>query len=139
MEAYKFIFEGKDYELTGENCLYLLNDEDKPVTGLEITHILELLNQQAEVLFEKVYYDQPCQSCLAGKKEKVKYFDFLEYRFFVFTKKGNYVVSSISKDYEDTTFNKLLKRGSVDNSYIASIIVCASCGEYAIEVEQCDI
>lgn len=139
MGIYKFTYNNREYELGEDNCSYVINDGEHPVSGLERPDVLELLNQAEAVEFGIEYYDQPCQSCLAGKKEKEKYFKFLEYHFFVFTKKGRYVISSISKEYADTSFNKLLKQGAVDNSYVVSIAVCVECGDYSIEIEQCDV
>jgi hypothetical protein len=136
---YKFVYNNKEYELGEDNCSYVINDEEHPVIGIERSDILELLGQQETVDFGIEYYDHPCQNCLAGKKEKDKFFKFLEYHFFVFTKKDKYVISSISKEYKDSSFSKLLKQGAVDNSYITSVIVCSECGDYAIEIDQCNV
>lgn len=139
MTSYRFTYGNKEYELGEENCSYILNDEEHPVEGIGKPEVLELLNQAGTAGFELEYYDQPCQSCLAGKKEKDKYFKFLEYHFFIFTKQGKYVISTISKEYGNTSFNKLLKKGAVDNSYVVSVAACVECGDYSIEIEQCDI
>jgi len=139
VKEYNFIYNGREYELGESNCNYVINDEEHPVTGIEKSDIIELLSQQEIVGFDIEYYDQPCQKCLAGKKEKDKYFKFLEYHFFIFTKKGSYVISSISTEYENTSFTKLLKQGVIDNSYIVSIAICVECGDYSIEIEQCDV
>jgi len=139
MKSFKFTYGDKQYELTDNNCSYILNDEEQPVEGIELAKILEMLEQHEDVYFDVEYYDEPCQNCLAGKGSKNKHFKFLEYHFYIFSKKGRYVVSSISKDYADTSFNKLLKQRLVDNSYIASLIVCVECGEYSIEIEQCEV
>jgi hypothetical protein len=139
MVKYSFVYNDKEYELREDNCSYMLNDEEHPVSGIEKLDILELMNQAGEISFELEYYDQPCGSCLSGSKDKEKFFRFLEYHFFIFTKNGNYIISNISREYEDTSFNKLLKKGLVDNSYVVSIAVCMDCGEYSIEIEQCDI
>jgi hypothetical protein len=139
MKSYKFTYNNKEYELGENNCSDIMNDEEKPITGIERETILELLSQQEVVDFDIEYYDQSCQNCLFGEKEKSKYFKFLEYHFFIYSKKGKYIVSSISKDYEDTTYSKLLKQGIVDNSYIVSVIVCVECGDYSIEIEQCEV
>ncbi|MFT9493561.1 DUF3785 family protein [Anaerosolibacter sp.] len=139
MESYRFIFDGKEYELGIDPNGELINDEEHPVSGIEISDVLALLNQGKEVQFDIAHYDQPCPNCLAGKAEKEKYFKFLEYHFYIYTKNGQYVTSNISKDTEDISFNKLLKKGKVDNSYIVSVVVCVSCGDYSIEIEQCDI
>lgn len=139
MERYRFTHQGKTYELAEDQCAYLLNDEEKPVKGIDISYILELLNQHEEVDFEAAYYDQPCEKCQAGKAEKARYFPFLEYHFFIYTKNAAYVVSSISKEYEHTSFNQLAKEGKVDHSYIVSVVVCSHCGDYSIEINQCEV
>jgi hypothetical protein len=139
MGEYKFAYNSKEYELGPDNCSYIINDEGHPVTGIEQSDIIELLSQQETVDFDIEYYDHPCQNCLAGKKEKEKYFKFLEYHFFIYTKKGRYVTSSISKEYENASYSNLLKQNLVDNSYVVSVAVCFECGDYSIEIEQCDV
>ncbi|MEW8956935.1 DUF3785 family protein, partial [Clostridium sp.] len=83
--------------------------------------------------------DNPCPQCLTGVKEKEKFFRFLEYHFYIFTKDSNYIISDISENYEGKSFNKLLKEKEVDNSYIATITVCRSCGVYDITIEELSI
>lgn len=139
MKEFKFVYDNKEYELREVNCSCLINDEEQPVMGIEKSNIIELLSQQEICDFDIEYYDEPCRNCLSGEKEKSKYFKFLEYHFYIYTKKGSYVISSISKEYQDTSYNKLFKKGIVDNSYIISIIVCVNCGDYSIEIEQCDV
>jgi hypothetical protein len=139
MSSYKFNFGEKEYELSDNNFDYMLNDEEQPVSGFEREDVLMLLSQYDKVNFDVEYYDRPCEACLAGKAEKVKVFKFLEYHFYIFTKKGNYIISSISKEYENTTFTHLLNSGKIDNSYIVSVMVCESCGHYSIEIEQCEM
>jgi hypothetical protein len=139
MEQYKFSFNDKVYELREDNCDYILNDEEKPVSGIELSDILGILNQADEIQFDTEYYDQPCENCDSGKQGKSKVFKFLEYYFYIFTRGGKYVISSISKEYGDTSFNKLLSQKSVDNSYAVIIAVCIDCGNYSIEIEQCEI
>ena len=139
MDNYKFTFKDKTYELSKENCLYLMNDEENEVKGIDASEIIELISQWPEVSFDLAYYDEPCEKCLNGKKEKLKAFNFLEYHFSIFTKKNQYVISNISKEYENTTFTQLLKSGNIDNSYVVMIMVCEQCGAYAIEIEQCDM
>lgn len=136
---YKFNFKEKDYELTTENCEYFLNDEESEVKGIDLGKILELLSQCENVDFSQEYYDVPCESCKTGTEEKAKQFDFLEYHFYIFTKDGNYVSSSISKDYEANSYGKLVRLGKFNNSYIVSVIVCKYCGSYSIEIEQCEM
>lgn len=136
---YKFTYEDTLYELNENNFADFVNDEEKPVKGITRDHILNLLNEHEDIYFELAYFDQACQKCFAGREEKAKYFKFLEYYFYIFTKNGEYVISSISKEYENTSFNKLLKEKKVDDSYIVSILVCTNCKEYSIVIEQCEI
>jgi len=139
MEKYQFIFNDKNYELTLENLEAFINDEESPVQGINASNILELLNENSEVSFDAEYYEESCENCKTGVAEKAKYFEFLEFHFYIFTKDGNYVMSTLSKAYEDTSYNRLLKQGKVDKSYIASVIVCKHCSDYSIEIEQCEI
>lgn len=139
MLEYKFSYGDKEYELGENNCDYFIIDEENPITGINREDILTLLTQIEEADFDTEYYDQPCHSCFYGKEEKARVFKFLEYHFYVFTKSNKYVISTISKEYMGTSFNKLLKRGIVDNSYIVSIMVCSNCGDYSIEIEECEV
>lgn len=137
MSLYKFNYEEKEYLLTTENCSDIINDEEKPVKGIKEKHILEILNSANDVDFEIQYYQEACPKCLSGVKEKQKFFGFLEYHFYIFTKKGEYVISDICKEYEGLSFNKLSRLNKVDDSYIVSIIVCENCQDYIIQIENC--
>lgn len=137
MSSYKFNYEEKEYLLTTESCSDIINDEEKPVKGIKEKHILEILNSANSVDFDIQYYQEACPKCLAGVKEKQKFFGFLEYHFYIFTKKGEYVISNICKEYEGLSFNKLSRANKVDDSYIVSIIVCENCEDYIIQIENC--
>lgn len=139
MKYYKFQFNNKTYELKEDNLDYFANDEVQPVEGIDRDLIFALLSEADEVNFDIEYYDNPCENCYAGKKEKAKFFKFLEYHFFIFTKKGEYIVSNISNEFKNTTASQLFKLGKADNSFIVSIAVCENCGNYSIEIDQCDI
>lgn len=139
MEVYKFTFNDKTYELGEENFNGFINDEEKPVEGIDEKMILELIGQAEEVSFDTEYYDERCENCNSETQGRKKNFRFLEYHFYVFTLGGKYVISSISKEYEGLSFNKLLKQKRADNSYIVSIIVCTECGSYTIEIQQCEV
>lgn len=139
MAEYTFNYMDKSYSLGERNFTGLVNDVERPVKGFDEKEVIELLNNYPEVDFEKAYYEEPCEECKAGVKEKEKYFSFLEFHFYIFTKDENYIVSDISKEYENTSFNRLLREGKVDDSYIVSVIVCEGCGSYSIELEQCPV
>lgn len=134
---YKFNYENEEYIIDQTNCTELINDEEKPVKGVDIDTILNLINQCDDVDFDMEYYQEACIECLAGVKEKQKFFGFLEYHFYIFTKNGEYVISDIDKSYEGLSFNKLNKQGRVDDSYIVSIIICEKCKKFIIQIENC--
>ena len=98
-----------------------------------------MLIEAYDVDFDIEYYQEACPECLAGVKEKQKFFGFLEYHFYILTKKGEYVISDISKEYKGLSFNKLSRQGKVDDSYIVSIIICEKCQDYIIQIENCVI
>ena len=139
MSEYKFTYEDTEYILNANNCSELINDEEKPVKGITVDSILNMLNEADDVDFDIEYYQEACPECLAGVKEKQKFFGFLEYRFYILTKKGEYVISDISKEYKGLSFNKLSRQGKVDDSYIVSIIICEKCQDYIIQIENCVI
>jgi len=139
MANYKFMFNDKTFELKDDKCSDLFNDETSPVAGISVQGIIELLSGHNEVNFEIEYYGAPCEKCLDGKERKEKIFKFLRYYFYIFTKHGEYVISDISQEYSDTSFNKLSKKKLVDDSYVVSVIVCPNCGDYCIEIEQCEV
>ncbi|WP_296647521.1 DUF3785 family protein [Romboutsia sp. 13368] len=137
MTEYKFTYEDIEYILNEKNCSELINDEEKPVKGITVENILNMLKESESADFDIEYYQEACPECLAGVKEKQKFFGFLEYHFYIFTKKGEYVISDISKEYEGLSFNKLSRQGKVDDSYIVSIIICEKCQDYIIQIENC--
>ena len=139
MREYKFTYEDIEYILNEKNCSELINDEEKPVKGITVENILSMLKESESTDFDIEYYQEACPECLAGVKEKQKFFGFLEYHFYIFTKKGEYVISDISKEYEGLSFNKLSRQGKVDDSYIVSIIICEKCQDYIIQIENCVI
>jgi hypothetical protein len=133
---YKFKFNDKEYTLSQGNCDGLFNDENNEVKGISLDLILEALNDgKEEVDFSKQYYASKC-SC-EEQEPLNKSYAYLEYHFYIFTKNKQYVINNLSPEYETTSFNKLNNLGKVDNSYIASIIVCPNCGTYTIEIEEC--
>ena len=80
-----------------------------------------------------------CENCNTGVEEKKKFFDFLGYSFYIYTKDNNYVISNIEPEYEGLTFDRLYRLGKVDNSYLVTINVCKHCGEYSIEIEEFEL
>ncbi|MFA6940285.1 MAG: DUF3785 family protein [Clostridiaceae bacterium] len=135
MNSFEFCFNDKEYTLSEENLEYFQNDEENPVTGIDADIIISLLNERNDAEFTTEYYDLPCSICKNGKENKSKYYDYLEYHFYIFTKESKYVISSISKEYEGNSLDNMLKSRLVDNSCLVSITVCKNCGSYSIGLE----
>lgn len=132
--SFKFSFNDKEYTLSEENLEYFQNDEEIPVDGIDDDTIISLLNEKNDIKFTTEYYDLPCDVCKNGKGSKNKFFDYLEYHFYIYTKGAKYVISSISKGYEENSLDDMLKSGVVDNSYLVSIAVCKNCSSYSIDM-----
>lgn len=137
--SYKLNFEGKEYNLNQEKLVGFFNDEEKEITGIDENKILEMLNNSTEVDFERTYYKEVCENCLAGKEENKKVFDYLEYYFYIYGKNGVYVSSNISNEYDGLSFTRLERQKIVDTNYIVTIIVCAHCGDFTIEIEEFEL
>lgn len=139
MQDYKFNFGCKEYLLSEENLDYFFNDEEKPIEDFDYDKVISILNESDKVDFDIAYYSKPCDNCLEENAEKKKAYEFLEFHFYVFTKENKYIISSISKEYEENSFSRLKRLGKVDDSYIVSIILCKECGMYTIEVEELEM
>ena len=136
---YKFKFDEKEYILNKENLYCFFNDEENPINDVDEEKIIEILNNSDKVDFSKAYFNLACENCKTGVEEKKKFFDFLGYNFYIFTKNGEFVISNIDTDYEGLTFDRLYNLGKVDNSYLVTINVCRHCGEYSIEIEEFEL
>lgn len=137
MNEFKFLNGENEYVLSKENLTYIDNEE---VLGFELKDVINNLKQGGEkVYFDYEYFTDKCDECGAGKKVDDKHYRFLEYHFYIFTKEGKYIISNISTDFQNTSFDSLLKNGKIDNSYIVSVMVCEDCKTYNIAIEQCDM
>lgn len=136
---YKFSFDGKQYKLGEDNLEYFVNDENEELNGIDVGKILELISNSDAVDFQNAYYESCCSNCKAGKEEKKKAFDFLEYYFYAYGKNNNFITSSIDSEYDKKSFTRLSREGVVDKSYLVTIMVCKHCGTYAIEVEEFEV
>ena len=137
MLEFKFLHGDDEFVLGEDNLTYIDNEE---VENFDLEEIVELLNETSEeVDFDYEYFADKCEECGGGKTLDKKHYGFLEYHFYVFTKAGNYVMSNISKDFENTSYTKLVKERKIDNSYIVSILLCEDCKTYNIAIEQCDM
>ena len=134
---YKFVYDGKEYILTEENCEGIFFDEENEVTGLSLDTILSALNEGEEVTFSNEYYAGIC-SC-ETQEQINKSYRYLEYHFYVYTKNKEYVLNTLGEEYKSTSFNRLFSLGEIDDSYIVNVTVCPNCGTYSIEVDQCEV
>ena len=133
---YTFNFDNKNFILSNNNCEGLFFG-DEELCGVNIDLILDTLNNSDKVNFSKEYYTGKCE---CGKQEQLnKSYCYLEFHFYIYTKDGNYVINTLCKEYENTSYNKLSSIGKVDNSYIVNVTVCPCCGTFSIEIDQCDV
>lgn len=87
-----------------------LNDEENPIKNINLDKVLEIMANSDEVDFAKEYFDMPCGECKEGVSEKKKFFAFLGYNFYIYTKNGEFVISSIDKEYEGLSFRGYKKQ-----------------------------
>ena len=136
---YKFTFDEKEYVLNEEKLDYFFNDEENPIKDMDERKIIDILNSSDAVDFSKAYFNLPCEVCEEGVSEKKKFFDFIGYNFYIYTKNNEYVVSTLDKEYEGLSYNRLERSGKINNSYIVTINVCRHCGSYSIEIEEFEV
>ena len=136
---FKFKYNEKEYILNEQNLEYFVNDEVNPIMDDNEEKIIEILNNSDKVDFSKAYFDLPCENCKTGLEEKKKFFDFLGFNFYIYAKDRKYVVSTLDREYEGMSFNRLQKSGKVNESYIVIINVCKHCGSYSIEIEEFEV
>ena len=136
---FKFKYIEKEYILNEQNLEYFVNDEVNPIMDVNEEKIIEILNNSDKVDFSKAYFDLPCENCKTGLEEKKKFFDFLGFNFYIYAKDRKYVVSTLDREYEGMSFNRLQKSGKVNESYIVIINVCKHCGSYSIEIEEFEV
>ena len=136
---FKFKYNEKEYILNEQNLEYFVNDEVNPIMDVNEEKIIEILNNSDKVDFSKAYFDLPCENCKTGLEEKKKFFDFLGFNFYIYAIDRKYVVSTLDREYEGMSFNRLQKSGKVNESYIVIINVCKHCGSYSIEIEEFEV
>ena len=122
--------------LENEKLEGFFNDENNPIKDINEETIINMIKDRN---VEKAYYSLTCESCGGEKVENERAYKFLEYHFYIYTKDGKYITNSLAVEEEGKSFNRLQREGLVDNSYIVSIIVCAGCGAFNIEIEEFEI
>jgi len=134
--SYNFKFEDKNFTLSQENCEGIFF-EDNEIKGISLENILSTLNDSDSVDFSKEYYTGKCE---CNKQECInKSYCYLEYHFYIYTKNSEYIINTLCKEYENTSFNKLFSKGEIDDSYIVEVTVCPCCATYSIDISQCEV
>lgn len=134
----KVCVDNKEYLLDKEHFGGILNDEENPINNIDEEFILNILEKR-NLDFEKAYYSAPCTKCESGGKNKLRAYPFYEYHFYLYTKDRNVVWNSFKVEEEGYSFTRMEREGKADDSYIVSVIICAECGDYEIEVEQFEV
>ena len=127
--------DGKNYDLSEEHCLALLDDEEKPLKSLKLNQLLEWMAASDRLYFEKVYYDVACDQCGGNRSKTSKYYQYLEAHFYLFAKDGQVVKTSLDQDYKEQSLLKLMKEKLVDDSYLVSVNICPACGTFSVDLE----
>ena len=63
MSEYKFTYEDTEYILNANNCSELINDEEKPVKGINVDSILNMLNEADDVDLFSYILKVICRVC----------------------------------------------------------------------------
>ncbi|NDL66556.1 DUF3785 family protein [Anaerotalea alkaliphila] len=130
--------EGKEYVLEEAGCYAFEIGEGLEVEGLDFERVSGFMEEGGVLEFEPAYYDSWCENCEHGKGGKAKSYRFLAFDFYIFTKEGRIVASSLDKDYQEHGVLAMEKKGMVDGSLLVEVVLCPNCGEYSIEVLPCD-
>lgn len=137
MTTIDFNHYGKKYTLCEEKCSAFINDEETPIEGFGIEEVLSVLKPET-LDFDIEYFESACEECIGENTTKLKAYPFLEFHFYAFAKDKNYVISSLSKDYEPLSYETMERQGTVNGMYLVSIILCESCGSFSVEIEIVD-
>ncbi|WP_294352974.1 DUF3785 family protein [uncultured Clostridium sp.] len=134
----KVLINDKEYILDNNSFGGFLNDEENPIKDIDEKEILKILEGK-ELDFEKAYYSSPCVECKSELNNNLKAYPFYEYHFYLYTKDNKIVWDSFKVEEEKISFTKMKRAGKADNSYIVSLIICAGCGTFEIEIEELEV
>lgn len=137
MKNFNFSYKDVEFILSEDKLAFIENEE---VEEFDLEKVLDIFIEGKDKLdFDYEYYIDKCEECGGGTAVDKRHYRFIECHFYVFTKENKYVISNISKEFEDTSYSKLIRENKIDNSYIVSVIICEECKSFSIEVEQCDM
>ncbi len=136
-----YLLKSDPYEwlLSEEKCQGIFNDEILPINELTFTTVMSWMKNLDSADFELEYYEDDCEVCPTKARGKKRLVPYLEGHFYVFTKLGNVVTTSIEPSFEMGSYDALILKGEVDQSYIMSVIVCPDCGSFQLSLEQVDM
>lgn len=117
----------------------VFNDDLMPINAIDHGIVSNWLVHMPNDGFELEYFEDDCEVCPPKPRGKKKLVPYLEGHFYVFTKKGEPVITSIDPSFVQGSYDELLALGKVDQSYILSVIVCPVCGSYQFSLEQVDM
>lgn len=137
--AYTLKHGEKDYTLDQEHCDGIFNDDLMPIKNFSYEVVNQWLNHMPNDNFDIEYYEDDCAVCPPKPRGKKKLVPYLEGHFYVFTKSGEVVITSIDPTFVQGSFEEMSLRGTVDQSYILSIIICPICGAYEFSLEQVEM
>lgn len=137
--ALTLVLEEKTHVLEPSACHGFYNDEIKAVEEITVESILEMAKYLPMEAFEREYYKDDCGGCEPIERGRKQLLPYWEGHFFLFTKEQKPVMSNICPEYKETSFNQLIKKGLVDDSYVVSLIVCPACSVYQIQIDQVDM
>lgn len=137
--TYKLVTEQGEWLLDAAHCQALFNDEIEPIAPFTYDMVMSWMAHLPSDAFEIEYYEDDCEICPPKPRGKKKLVPYLEAHFYVFTKGGSVVATSIEPSFVQGSFETMQLKGDVDQSYILSVILCPACGSYQLSLEQVDM
>lgn len=136
-----YLLKSDPYEwlLNEDKCQGIFNDEIMPISALTFSAVMTWMKNLDSADFELEYYEDDCEVCPPKARGKKRLVPYLEGHFYVFTKQGSVVTTSIEPSFEMGSYDALILKGEVDQSYIMSVIVCPDCGSFQLSLEQVDM
>lgn len=127
------------YNLDEAHSEGIFNDDVMPIHPFDHETVSQWMVHLPNDAFELEYFEDDCEVCPPKPRGKKKLVPYLEGHFYVFTKKSEVVMTSIDPNFVQGSYDELLAKGTVDQSYILSIIVCPTCGSYQFSLEQVEM
>lgn len=128
-----------EWTLKKEKCIGIFNDDIAPIKNINCDQILTWMAHLDPEVFELEYFEDDCEICPVKPRGKKKLVPYLEGHFYVFTKSGEVVSTSIDPAFVSGSYETLLLKGTVDESYILSVILCPTCGYFQVSIEQLEM